>query len=760
MALVAGRRLGPYEVLAPLGAGGMGEVYLARDERLERQVAIKVLPEHLSQDPQALVRFEREAKALAALSHPHILTVFDVGAETGMAFVVTELLEGETLRQRIARAPMPWREALQVAIAAAEGLAAAHSRGVIHGDLKPENVFLTRSGLVKLLDFGLARFESGPAGNVTQAVTLAGDSEALTGTVPYMSPEQVRGLAADTRSDLFSFGSMLFEMLTGRPPFMGPSLPELMAAILRDPVPETAGAAAGMPPSLDQLVRACLQKQPEDRIQTARELAVALRAVTSDAATLVLPGAAGVGRRRSRRIDSVAILPIAAAGVTPETEYLCDGLTDRIIDTLSQLPRLRVMARSTVFRYKGRAVAPQVVGRELGVRAVLAGSATQRAETLTIQLELVEATDGARLWGTQFDCDLRNLVELQENLAAQISEQLQLKLLQKEKTRLRRRPTESSEAFRLYLQGRYFWNKRSRDGLFKSVEYFEQALQEDPRFPLAHAGLADAYWMLGGFGYLPPLEAYTKGKMEAVAALELDPTLAEAHSSLATVKYRFDWDWEGADREFRLALHYNPGYATGHLWYGAYLTLMGRFEAGIAAVEQALRLDPLSLVANWTRGYVLYYMRRFDAALEQYRRTLAIDPTFARVHIDVGLIHVLQGRYQAGIAEIQKAIGLMEESPNLLASLGYAYAVSGDRDEARKILTDLQAQSKRHYVSPFALAIVHVGLEDSNGALAWLEKSVEQREDALVSLRVNPRLDPLRSLPQFAALLRRVGLSS
>ena len=758
MALDTGRRLGPYEVLAPLGAGGMGEVYVARDGRLDRQVAVKVLPEHLLRDPQALQRFEREAKALAALSHPNILTIFDVGSEAEVAFVVMELLEGETLRERIARAPLTWREALQFAIAAAEGLAAAHSRGVIHGDLKPANVFVTRNGLVKLLDFGLARFDSDRAGDVSQAVTLVGSPETLMGTVPYMSPEQVRGQAVDARSDVFSFGSMLYEMLAGKPPFAGASLPELMAAILRDPVPETRGMAAAIPSSLDQLMRACLHKSPEDRIQSGRELAVALRAVVSEITAPVL--ARPAARRRTRRIDSIAVLPISQPDATPQTEYLCDGMTDRIINTLSHLPGLRVMASSTVFRYKGRAVSPQAVGGELGVRAVLAGTATQRGEALTIQLELVDATDGARLWGTQYDCTVDNILELQEKLAAQVTEQLRPKLVQKEKKSPRRRPTESSEAYRLFLQGRYFWNKRTREGLFRSLEYYEQALQLDPRFPLAHVGLSDSYWMLGGFGYLSPKEAYTKAKMEAMQALELDPTLAEARSALATVKYRFDWDWEGADAEFRLALRYNPGYSTAHLWYGVFLVLMGRFETGLPEVEKALEMDPLSLVVHWTRGYVLYYMRRFDAALEQYRRTLSIDPTFARVHIDIGIINVLQGKFQAGIEEIRKAMSLMEQSPSLLASLGYAYAVSGDRAEAAKILAELETQSKRSYVSPFTFAIVHVGLGDPDAAFDCLEKSLELREDALTSLRVNPRLDPLRSMPRFEALLRRIGLSA
>jgi len=476
--------------------------------------------------------------------------------------------------------------------------------------------------------------------------------------------------------------------------------------------------------------------------------------------TLPLPGDAPPGQQHPARtgmIDSIAILPFTAAASAHEIDDLCEGLTGRIIDTLSRLPALRVMAWSTVHRYKGRVVDPRLVRRDLGVRAVVTGGVEQRDDVLSFRIELVDAIDGSRLWGKRYDCDLAHLLGLQEAIADEVAEQLQLGSAAKADP-LRKRPTESSEAFRLYLQGRYHWNKRSRDGFFKSVELFEHASQLDPRFALARAGLSDAYAMLGGFGYLPADEAYAKAKLEAVEALALDPSLAEAHTALAQVKYRFDWDWHGAETGFELAIRNNPGYATAHHWLGVYLALMGRFDEALASIHRALELDPLSLVTQWTLGYVLYYMRRFDEALEQYHRTLAIDPTFARVHIDVGLVHLMQGRFQAGISEIQKAMVLMEDSPGLLASLGYAYAVAGDREEAARILAELEARSKRSPVSPFTIALVHVGLGAQDRAFDCLEKSFELREDALVSLKTNPRLDPLRSDARFSDLLRRVAL--
>ena len=750
MGLESDRQLGPYTIVAPLGAGGMGEVYRAFDRRLERHVALKVLPQHLSRDATALARFGHEAKVLAALSHPHILTIFDVGTEDSVSFVVTELLEGETLRARIARGPLPWREALDIARDIAKGLAAAHSRNVVHRDLKPENVFLATNGLVKLLDFGLAQMEQA---SVSQSVTLLVDP-LLAGTVPYLAPEQLRGEAADARSDFFSFGCMLFEMLTSSPPFTGVTAAEIMAAILRDATPSATSAAPDVPAALEEIIGASLQKSPAARPQSAADLLDALDAVAGD------PGAPAIttSARAAGEIASVAVLPFEDPAASPDTEYLCDGLTDRIIDALSQVPRLRVMARSTVFRYKGRPVAPRSVGRELGVQAVLTGRVSHRRDDLSLQIELVDVADGARLWGAEHAVDAQDLLGMVERLAVEVPAQLQVQLQPREEQQLRKRPTENAAAFRLYLQGRFFWNKRTQRGLQRSVELFEQALQEDPRFPLAHAGLADAYSFLAGFGYLPAAEAYLKARLEVTTALELDPELAEAHSTLATVKYRYDWDWEGAEREFQLAIDSNPGYAPAHLWYAVFLVLTGRFEIGLARIDRAMELDPMSVAGHWTRGYLLYYGRRFDDALEQHRRALTLDPTFARAHVDVGIIHALRGDFRAGIDNLQKALGMLEDNASVLASLGYVYALAGDRAEAHRILDELVARSKRRPVSAFTVAMVHVGLGEADAAFTWFERAIEQREDAMVSVKVNPRLDPLRGDPRLDAVIRRIGL--
>jgi serine/threonine-protein kinase len=732
----------------------MGEVYRARDARLDRDVALKVLPESLAADPQALARFEREAKVLAALSHPNILTIFDVGSDAGVAFVVTELLRGETLRERIRRSPIPWREAQGIAVAIAESLAAAHAKGVVHGDVKPDNLFITEEGVPKILDFGLAELLSMPADTTTRTVTVSRETR-IEGTIPYMAPERVRGDAPSPASDLYAFGCTLFEMLTGMRPFTGPSFPELLASILRDPAPRL-GEDADAPSGLDQVVHACLQKDPEDRIRSASELAVALRAVSgSSSESLVHPI---VPRQPSKRFDSVAVLPILDTDGTSETEYLCDGITERVIDGLSRVPALRVMARSTVFRFKRLAVDPQSAGKELGVRGVLVGLISHLEEDWLIRMELVDALDGARVWGFERKFGKSELAEIPDALVAEISARLRSGGAVPRRETQRERPRRSAEAFRLYLQGRFYWNKRTRDGLLRSLELFDRAVEEDPRFALAHAGLADAYAMLGGFLFLPPEEAYASAKREAEIALEIDPGLGEPHCSLAQVKYRYEWDWIGAEREFRFAIHANPGYATAHSWYGVYLVLMQRFDEGTREIDRALELDPLSVVARWTRGYLLYYMRRFEDALDEYRTALALDPTFARVHIDVGLVFAMQGRFEAAIEEIRKAIGLLEQSPALLASLGWAHGVAGDRSAAEKILEELRSAPPARAATAFATALVHVGLGQFDAAFESFEASLARREDALVSLKVNPRLDPLRQDPRFTSLVRRVGM--
>jgi eukaryotic-like serine/threonine-protein kinase len=761
--IAAGTQLGPYKLLSQLGAGGMGEVYRARDVRLGREVAIKVLTERFAKNEEALGRFEREARALAVLSHPHILTIHDFGIEQGISYVVMELLEGETLRDRIARSALPWDKALEVAIAIASGLSTAHSKGVIHRDLKPGNIFLTSDGGVKILDFGLARIEEiSPFNGELSTPTMRKvdtDPGTIMGTVGYMSPEQVCGGYVDARSDIFSFGCVLYEMLTATRPFWGSTVSETIAAILRDNPHKIVGAGKIFPSDLERVIMHCLEKNPEERYQSARDLMFALKMI-SVGSRLSKPPQKEQGRkqksnRNSKAINSLAVLPFANSNQDPSMDYLSDGITESIINSLSQLPKLRVVPRSTVFRYKGREIDPHVVGRDLNVRAVLTGRIVQRGETLNIQTELIDVSNKSQFWGQQYNRKLSDILVLQEQIAREISERLRLRLTGEEQMRLTKRYTENTEAYHLYLKGRYHWNKRTTEGLKKGIDYFERAIEEDPSYAMAYAGLADTYALLNKYRVLSTKDSFPKARAAAMKALEIDETLAEAHSSLALVKLHYEWDWEGAEKEFKRAIELNPSYATAHQWYGGYLLAMGHFEEAIAELERAQEIDPLSLIINADLGLPYYFARRYDQAIEQYRKTLEMDPNFNQARIYLGWAYEQKNQLDEAIA-VFEIVCLQSDSP--LASLGHAYAISGRREEALKVLDNLREQSRRRYISPYGIAIVYAGLGEVDQAFEWLQIACEERAGLIVWLKVDPRLDCLRLDPRFEELRKLIGL--
>jgi serine/threonine protein kinase/tetratricopeptide (TPR) repeat protein len=763
-----GTQLGHYEIVASLGQGAMGQVFRAKDSRLDRAVAIKILPERLASDAELLGRFEREAKALAALSHPNIVTVFDFGSDSNTHFVVTELLEGVTLRERLKTETIPWEKALEYGIAISEGLSAAHSKGIIHRDLKPENLFITQDERLKILDFGLAhrQVDQLKEGESWMATIAGGTRPGLVlGTLGYMSPEQIRGLPVDARSDIFSFGCVLYEMVYGKQAFLGGSVADTMVAILTEDLSDILESALRIPQELDRVIRYCVEKKPEERYQSARDLSLALRMILSGSGIweAYAPRIETTRDRRKRKrakkaIDSLAVLPFASVSLDPDAEYLGDGITESIINILSQIPKLRVMARSTVFRFKGKQIDPLALGKELNVGGILTGRLMQRGTNLNILAELVDARDGAQVWGEQYNVQISDLLDVQREIATKISEKLRIKLIGEEKKKLAKRQTENTEAYRLYLKGRYFWNKRSEAGLHKAIDYFEQAILQDPEYALAYAGLSDAYSMLGGYGYMPPQEAYKKAKDLALKGLELDQTLAEAHTSLATVLYRYDWNWKDAEVEFQKAVQYNYGYATAHHWYGVYLSLLGRMDEAVDEMDRAVELDPLSVVIHWTKGYVLWYGRRLEEALEEYDKALQLDPSFIRVHYDIALAYVQKGMLQEAKDEIRKAALLTDQPPTMSALLGWVYASAGDQQEARKILGELMELSKRQFVSPYHIGLIHVALGQIDEAFQWLERSFEAKEDAVVSFKMNPRLDAIRTDPRFKDLLKRIGL--
>ncbi len=755
MTLPAETRLGPYEILSPLGAGGMGEVYRARDTRLHREVAIKVVSEHLAQESELVARFEKEARAVAALSHPNILTIYDIGHDSSLAYAVLELLEGETLRVRLSHSTLTWQKAAEIGIAVADGLAAAHSRGIIHRDLKPENIFLTSDGRVKVLDFGLARWKAAaPSDDETSAPTEAGTEPGIVlGTAGYMSPEQIRGQATDVPSDVFSMGCVLFEMVGGRRAFSGQTSAETMASILKDAAPELSEAAADAPEELSRIVARCLDKNPEQRFQSARDLAFDLRAALNRSAT----SKASSGKTR-KSIDSLAVLPLANAGGDPETEYLSDGITETLINSLSRLPDLRVMARSTVFRYKGKDVDPLEAGRELRVRAVLTGRVLQRGDGLVVKAELVDLTDGSQLWGGQYSRKISDIFAVEEEIARQILEALRLKLTGEEKEDLTRRYTESSEAYRLYLKGRFYWNKRNSEGVRRGIEYFSRAVEADPEYALAYAGLADSYDILGLYTVLPPREAFPKAKAAASRALEIDGSLAEARTSLAFARHYYDWDWAEAEREYRRAIELNPGYPTTHCFYADYLTTMGRHAESLAECQRAQELDPLALILAVGTGWAHYFARHYDDAIREIQKAVEMDSTFVPAHWFLGRAYERKGMDREAVEEFRRAVELSAGATVMIAALAQAHASFGRRSEAERMIAELEALPATKYVSPYYVALIHAALGDPDAAFRRLERAYEERSHGLTFLKVDPQMDSLRPDPRFSDLLRRVGL--
>jgi serine/threonine-protein kinase len=765
--LPPGVTVGRYVVLGLLGAGGMGQVYRARDASLEREVAVKILPPAPRAGPDLQRRFEQEARLAGSLHHPNILAIYDVGTHEGLPYVVSEILEGETLRDLLSRTALPARKVVDVANQIALGLAAAHRRGIVHRDLKPENLFITEDGRVKILDFGLAKLcaPDSPSG-----MAEVGEVGTLVGTVPYMSPEQVRGEEVDPRSDIFSLGAILYEMLAGRRAFQAESAAQTMNAILtEDPPPlPTPGS------SLERVARRCLEKKPAERFQSARDVAFALEAISESSPSAVLP------RRRRARIgamvvaalailgavvgvllsvssprpppDSLAVLPFVNASRNADAEYLSDGITESLIHRLSRIPDLRVIARATVFRYKGRRIDPRTVAQSLGVQAVLVGQVVQRGEALSIGAELVSARDGSLLWGDRFRRKVSDILEIQEEITAAIAEKLQLRL-----SRHAKRPTANAEAYPLYLNGRHHWNRRLK-GVRAAVRFFERAIEKDPAFALAYTGLADSYSAMGSWesGELDPRDAFPKAEAAAQRALDLDGQLAEAHASLAYVRMN-QRDWTAAEREFQRAIELDPRYPTAHHWYSHYLVVRGRIQESLAASKRALELDPLDELLNAHLAWNYWMAHEHDLAIEQCRKTLQLYPTSPQAHFFAGLAYEQESKIAEAIAAFEKARELSGGSQMIVGMLGHALAVSGRGDEARQVLAELRERSKRAYVSSYEVAVIHAGLAEDAEALRWLQRADEERSSWLLYLKADPRLARLRADARFASLLSASG---
>jgi serine/threonine-protein kinase len=820
-----GIRLGGYEICSQLGVGGMGEVYLAHDIKLDRKVALKILPTEVAASRQRMQRFVQEAKAASALNHPNILTIHEIGELGGTNFIATEFIDGETLRQCLRREPMKLGVVLDVAIQIAAALSAAHHAGIVHRDIKPENIMLRRDGIVKVLDFGLAKLIlDNSAAADTEAKTkklFKTDPGTIVGTAIYMSPEQARGIEVDARTDVFSLGVVLYEMVAGSSPFARSTSSEVLASLLSDEEPQPlARYSRAVPVELERIVSKALRKNRDERYQTVKDLLLDLQSLKQEleferrlerslppksksttgleehadaettmesaaptttsntksgssvkfkrsavitmvallTAALTVAAYRHFARGRGEAINSIAVLPFVNASADPNMEYLTDGIPESLTNSLSQLPNLKVISRNTAFRYKGKEQDAERVGHELNVRAVLTGSLKQVGDQIVINVSLDDAQDSHQIWGTQYDRKVSDLLSVQRELTRDITGNLRLKLSSTDENRLAKRYTENPEAYQLYLKGRFYLNKRTGDGVRKGIEYFDQALEKDPNYALGYVGLADAYYLLNTFGGSPPQEAFPKSKAAAQRALELDDGLAEAHASFASVLFTHDRNYLESEREFRRAIELNPNYATAHHWYGVlYLAKMERFDEAIAELKRAQELDPLSIIISADLGNTYIHAHQYDKAIEQLRTTIEMDQNFYFAHWQLGVAYEATGSLPEATLEYQKARELNDD-PWVLALLGHAYAASGKRVEALKTLDDLKKISKQRYVSAYSFAVLYAGLGDNDQAFQWLEKSLHDGEPRINRVKFEPLINNLHSDPRFADLLQRVGL--
>jgi serine/threonine-protein kinase len=737
-----GRTLGHYRIVEKIGEGGMGVVYRAHDERLDRNVAIKVLPESVAQDSDRVGRFEREAKAVAKLDHPNILAIHDFGTDEGVTYSVTELLEGESLREKFPPGGMAWREAAEIGAAVAEGLAAAHHKNIVHRDLKPENIFLTSDGRVKILDFGLARIML-PADEKAETATLTPDGTAagtVMGTVGYMSPEQAAGRPVDSRSDLFSLGTVLYEMLAGRRPFGGDSVAGKLAALLRDDPPPLAG----VDPKVARLVERCLQKDAGERFQSAVELKAAIEASLASSA--------------DREPASIAVLPFVNMSGAEEDDYLCEGLAEEIINVLTRIPGLRVIARTSSFAVGRMELDVREAGTRLDVGTILEGSVRRAGERVRVTAQLINTGDGGHMWSERFDRELTDVFALEDEIAEAIAARLRVDLKRTEGEQ--RRPVVDVEAHNAFLEGRYYFARATPDALAQAMACFKQAIEHDPSFALAFDSLAELHWYLGFFGGVPPRDAFSQSTWHALHALELDDTLAETHALLGMLRKELDYNWPEVERELRRARELNRKSPLVRLRYAiSGLLPLGRIDEAAAEVEATLESDPLSVFARWWVSVMAYLGRRPERMLDEGRHMIALDPAHFLGHWAVGMACTERNdELDEAVTALEKAHELSGGNSLTLGFLAYAYGRAGRPDDARGLLEQTEAMATESYVPPSTLALGHVGLDDWDSAFDWWNQTIEVRDPFIMPIKTYPFFDPVRDDPRYLAMLDRMNL--
>ena len=750
MSLQPGTRLGPYEIVAPLGAGGMGEVYRARDTRLGREVAIKGLPEAFAKHPERLARFEGEARLLASLNHPNIASIFGLEESAGTPYLVLELVEGETLAARLARGPLSVREALELGGQVAAAVEAAHDRGVIHRDLKPANVMITPTGSAKVLDFGLAKLVApGGAGEPARADTVVEATEpgVVLGTAAYMSPEQARGRPVDRRSDVWSFGCVLYECLAGRPAFEGETVSDLIARIL-EREPDWSALPAGTPSRVCEILKRCLRKNTAERPRDIRDVRL----------ELVEEAGGGVTSGRAA-LPSVAVLPFINLSADSENDYFADGITEDVIAHLAKVRSLKVISRTSVMVFKKREKGMREIGTALGAGTIVDGSVRRAGNRVRIVAKLIDATTDEHLWVETYDRDLTDIFTIQTDVALKIAAALQAELSPNERSRIGRPPTADLEAYQLYLQGRQCFTKFTPEGYRQSIALFEQAIAKDPRFALAHTALAYTYTHLGIEGILgwEPELVYRRAKDAIAKALALDDGLGEAHGIAGLLRFVCDFDWAGAEKELRLALELSPGSADVHDHYGWLCSALGRYDEALGAVRRARELDPLAHRSDVASE--LMRAGRYEDALQEAVRIVELDPGITRGHSLVGWAHLKLGHVAEGLAALERAAALSPEVTMFRAQLGQAFAMTGDAEKAHAVLGELKRLAAEQYVSPYHFAYVYTGLGDYDAAIDWLERAFAQRAGSVYGIKGSFLFADLREHPRFVALLRKMNIA-